>query len=82
MYTVYALYNQSSYKIYIGQTNDLKRRLIEHNQKRGRHYTAQYRGTWVLIYKESVATRSEVLTREKQLKSGNGRAFIKQFIPK
>ena len=79
--TVYALYNKHIKKIYIGQTNNIDRRLLEHNEKRGNHFTSKSRGEWVLIYKESVATRSEALKREKQLKSGNGRVFIKQFIP-
>lgn len=78
---VYALYNEDVNKIYIGQTSNLERRIVEHNEKRGSHFTAHYRGEWVLIYKESVATRSEALKREKQLKSGNGRAFIKTHIP-
>lgn len=68
-------------KIYVGQTSNLERRLLEHNEKRGNHYTARFRGKWELIYQESVYTRSEAIKREKQLKSGNGRAFIKKYIP-
>ena len=78
---VYALYNVSVNKIYIGQTNNLDRRVKEHNEKRGNHYTAKFRGEWKLIYTESVSTRTEAIKREKQLKTGNGRAFLKQHIP-
>lgn len=81
MHYIYALYNPTSDKIYVGETSDMQRRLAEHNEKRGNHYTAKIPGEWVLIYNESVATRSEALKREKQLKSGNGRAFIKTHIP-
>ena len=81
MFNVYAIYNSTANKVYIGQTEDIDRRVAEHNRHTIMGFTARFRGEWELIYKESVATRSEALIREKQLKSGNGREFIKQFIP-
>lgn len=81
MYVVYAIYNTYADKIYIGQTSNMETRLIEHNQKRGNHYTAMFEGEWKLIYTESVPTRSEALKREKQLKSFKGREYIKSHIP-
>ncbi len=80
MYFIYCVYNHQNGKIYIGQTNDLERRLKEHNTPNS-HYTGRFRGGWVLIYKESLATRFEALKREKQLKSAKGREYIKQYIP-
>ncbi len=83
MYTVYALYNQANKKIYIGQTEDLPKRLEMHQQSGfgENHYTARFRGTWELIYQESVETREQAIKREKQLKSYQGRQFIKKQIP-
>ncbi|QQS69821.1 GIY-YIG nuclease family protein [Candidatus Saccharibacteria bacterium] len=81
MLEVYVLYNAVANKIYIGQTNNLKVRLASHNNKRGNHFTAKFEGDWELIYSESVATRSEALQRERQLKSSRGRAFVKKYIP-
>ena len=81
VYTVYAIYNRAASKIYIGQTEDVARRLRQHNDHAFVGYTARFPGEWELIYSESVATRSEALKREKQLKSGNGRAYIKTYIP-
>lgn len=81
MFYVYAIYNSRADKIYIGQTVDILLRLKQHNEHKFTGYTSRYQGEWVLIYKESVATRSEALRRERQLKSGNGRAFIKSHIP-
>jgi putative endonuclease len=78
---VYALYNRSVQKIYIGQTENIERRLVEHNAKRGNHFTAKVQGEWELVYQESVPTRSDALRREKQLKSFRGREFIKTHIP-
>lgn len=81
MYTVYAIYNMAAQKYYIGQTKDINDRLRMHNNHTFKSYTSRFLGEWILIYQESVATRSEALNREKQLKSGNGRAFIKSLIP-
>jgi putative endonuclease len=81
MFTVYVIYNRLAGKSYTGQTEDLDRRLEEHNTHVHKGFTSRYRGEWVLIYSESVATRSEALKREKQLKSGNGREYIKTLIP-
>lgn len=78
---VYAIYNKKYNKIYIGQTNNLERRLNEHNSKFGNHYTAKVGGDWEIVYQEKVLTKEEVLKREKQLKSYQGRKFIKTFIP-
>lgn len=81
MYTAYVIYNKIAQKLHIGQTIDLEARLEQHNAKAFRGYTARFDGKWVLIYSEEFATRQEVLVREKQLKSFQGRQFIKRFIP-
>jgi putative endonuclease len=81
MFSVYVIYNKTVKKTYTGQTVDINKRLTEHNNHTFKGFTSRYRGEWVLIYKESVATRSEALKREKQLKSGNGRVYIQQYIP-
>lgn len=79
-WTVYILYNTSAGKIYIGQTNNIERRLIEHNRKSGNHYTSKFSGLWELLYKEVFNTRKEAILRERQLKSYKGRQFIKKLI--
>lgn len=81
MYFVYAIYNKEFDKIYIGQTQNINERLNLHNNHTFKGYTSRFQGEWKLIYKESVATRSEALKREKQLKSFRGREFVKTYIP-
>ena len=81
MYTVYALYNRENSKIYLGQTKDLETRLKMHNERTFKGYTSRFSGQWTLIYSEEYSTRREVLEREKQLKSYQGRVFIKTHIP-
>jgi len=80
MYTVYAIYNSKHARIYIGQTRDLVERLKMHNERALKGYTSRYDGNWELIYSEELNTRSEALIRERQLKSYQGRQFIKQHI--
>ena len=81
MYCIYVIYNKKAGKYYIGQTEDIHVRLEQHNSHIYKSYTARFPGEWELIHQESVATRSEALKREKSLKSGNGRVFVKSIIP-
>ncbi len=54
--------------LYVGSTNDLKKRLHEHNNlKSGAHYT-KIRRPVVLKYSETLPTLSEARTREYNLK--------------
>jgi putative endonuclease len=54
--------------LYTGSTNNLKKRLVEHNfSKRGAKYTKSRRPV-VLRYKEKHATLSQALSREAALK--------------
>lgn len=64
MYYVYIIQNQHG-EIYYGSTNDLRRRLSEHNS--GKSFsTKDY--TWRLIYYEAYAAEKDAREREKQLK--------------
>lgn len=83
MFFIYEIYNRKHQKIYIGQTAYLSRRVLEHNDytNQTHKFTAKFDGGWQLIYHEAVGTRQEVLKREKQLKSYQGRQFLKQYIP-
>ncbi len=82
MFEVYAIWNKQAKKLYIGQTKDLDERMRLHNEKVLKGYTSRFRGSWDIIYREKVGTRNEALIRERQLKSHQGREFIKQYIPR
>lgn len=82
MFIVYVIQSQSTGKIYIGQTNNLNKRLKRHNQQlptKKKSYTTKNKGPWKVIYTEKVQTRKEARKREKQLKTSKGRRFIKKF---
>lgn len=54
--------------IYIGVTNDLRRRVAQHQQKLVEGFTQRYHCTR-LVYYESTEDVQAALTREKELKS-------------
>ena len=79
MYFVYILYSVSSAKTYVGFTNNVERRLQEHNFTESSGFTLRYR-PWVLIRTEGYATKQEAMVREKFLKTGRGRDEIKNYV--
>jgi putative endonuclease len=76
---VYILRSESSGKTYVGQTSDLEKRLAQHNDLTCQFtmYTKRNKGPWKLIHAEAHPSRSEAMKREKYLKSGQGRDWIK-----
>ncbi|PIR87382.1 MAG: hypothetical protein COU11_00665 [Candidatus Harrisonbacteria bacterium CG10_big_fil_rev_8_21_14_0_10_49_15] len=79
MITVYVLVNKYQ-KIYIGQTNDVVRRLNEHN--RNHTISTSGKGLWKIAHSEEYEDRSTAMRREKALKSSRGRAWIRSIILK
>ncbi|MDA9769146.1 GIY-YIG nuclease family protein [Candidatus Pelagibacter sp.] len=53
-------------KTYVGYTNNLKLRLIKHNNNKGAKSTKGYQ--WTIIYKKKFKTRSEAMSNEYLLK--------------
>ena len=83
VFFVYAIQSQSSKKIYIGQTDNLVKRLSRHNRElptKTKSYTYKNTGPWKVVYSEQFLTRDEALKREKELKSYKGREFIKNGV--
>ncbi|MBD3223298.1 MAG: GIY-YIG nuclease family protein [Caldithrix sp.] len=77
-YYVYAIYSPSLDMIYVGQTGNLQQRLHDHGKGYSK-FTARA-NDWVLIYQESLNSRSAALKREKQLKCYRGRQFLRESI--
>ena len=74
---VYAIKSLSKNYIYVGLTNNLERRIQEQNSGRGRS-TKSY-APFRLIYSEKIGARIEARKREKYLKSGIGKEFLKKI---
>jgi putative endonuclease len=77
-YFVYIIYNDNLDKFYIGQTNNLERRILEHNNKLSK-YTAKYSGNWEILYTENYNSRSGAMKREKFLKNQKNKDFYKKL---
>jgi putative endonuclease len=75
---VYVLRSLRNGRLYTGSTNDLARRLGEH--QRGKNRYARHAGPFELVYTEEYETRLEARQRELFLKSGQGRALLKQEL--
>src|SRR5437763_14669398 len=75
MFYVYVLHSTKDNGFYIGYSTDLKRRLSEHT--RGASFATKSRGPWKLIYYEAYTERKDAEGREKFLKSGAGRRFVR-----
>ncbi len=75
---VYILYSESIDKYYVGYTNDLQRRLSEHNRIKGKYTDKGI--PWKLVYTEHFSTKAEAQTREKQMKSKKSRKYIEWII--
>jgi len=81
MFTVYVLYSEKFDKIYIGFTADLQKRLISHNELGKKGWSIKFR-PWKVIHIEEFESKEEAMDREKYLKTGVGREFIRSLVPK
>lgn len=78
MITVYALYDRITKQIYVGMTNDLDRRLSEH--RRGQSFYTRRFEDFRVIYREEFVNYIEGRKKEKSLKGGVGKEFLKSMI--
>ncbi|MFB3924111.1 MAG: GIY-YIG nuclease family protein [Terriglobia bacterium] len=74
---LYILRSTSSGRFYVGHTEDVARRLAEHNQ--GRASSTRNRGPWEVIHTEEFATRSEASRRERAIKKMKSHAWMEQL---
>ena len=83
MHFVYILLSTSSNRYYCGQTNNLHRRVKQHNdpEYRGSLTTKRFTGPWVLIWEQHVADRGEAMMLERKIKKrGIGRFLAAQPV--
>ncbi|MHB8880680.1 MAG: GIY-YIG nuclease family protein [Thermodesulfovibrionales bacterium] len=76
-YYVYVIRSTEKKYIYVGLTNDPERRIIEHNSKKER--TTRSYAPFKTILIEEFGSRVEARRREKYLKSGIGKEYLKSF---
>ncbi|NLN31595.1 MAG: GIY-YIG nuclease family protein [Bacteroidales bacterium] len=78
MYSVYILYSKSRDKYYVGYTNNLERRISEHNRRKGKFTDTGI--PWEIVYTEQYCTKKEAMNREKFIKSQKSKDKIIEII--
>lgn len=78
MFYTYVLQSKKNCKWYTGVTSDLRKRLNEHNLNLS-GYT-KGRGPFAVIYYEASINEYDAKAREKYLKSGMGKRYLKNRL--
>jgi len=78
MFYVYVFYDKTRKVFYVGFTNDLKRRVNEHNS--GKIHTTYRMADKLLVYYEVCLSKKDAEEREKQLKTGFGRGYLRRRL--
>jgi len=78
MHYVYIIQSQRDKHLYTGSTNDLRKRFSEHNNRRV--FSTKGRGPFTLIYYEASLNKQDARAREKYLKTGMGKRYIKNRL--
>ena len=77
MWYAYLLQNKYG-KWYTGATSDIQKRILEHNS--GKTRSTKYGGPWKIIYCEICINKADAFAREKYLKSGMGKRYLKNRL--
>jgi putative endonuclease len=78
MHYVYVLKSEKSGQWYTGSTNNLRKRLSQHNH--GKSNWTKKGVPWKLIYYEASLDEEDTMAREKYLKSGPGKSYVKKRL--
>ena len=75
MFYVYVLHSLEDHGLYFGFSTNLKKRIAEHED--GASFATKFRGPLKLIYYEACIDRHDAEGRERYLKSGGRRRFLR-----
>jgi len=78
MWFTYVLQSKKDDNLYIGSTNDLKRRTKQHNN--GQVKSTKNRMPLKLVYYEAIPTKKRAEEREQYFKTSWGKRFVKKQI--
>ncbi len=80
MYFVYVIRSEKDGRFYVGLCKDIDKRIREHNI--GKTFSTKGYRPWKLFFTESYETLDLARKREKYLKGGSGKEFIKNKWPR
>ncbi len=78
IYYVYVIKSEIDGRLYVGMSRDVAKRFDEHNK--GYVFSTKGYRPWKLVFREKVGGRVEARRREKYLKGGSGKEYIKKMI--
>ena len=79
MWYVYVIKSLKNERLYVGSTNDIKRRLKEHNDGIGGKYTKDNR-PFKLVFYEAFLNKKDAMKDELFFKTGYGREVLKDKL--
>ncbi len=78
MYYIYVIQSKKDKNLYIGYTDNLVKRFKEHNI--GLVESTKHRKPFIIVYYEACNVLKDAVKREKSLKTGFGRAYLKRRL--
>jgi putative endonuclease len=78
MYYTYVIQSEKDKRFYTGFTRDLQNRLNEHNL--GKVASTKNRGPFILVYYKACLNEQDATAREKYLKSGMGKRYLRNRL--
>ena len=78
MYYTYVLYSVRDGRWYTGATRNLRERVREHES--GRVRSTRHRRPFRLIYYEACLSEADARRRERYLKTGRGKRYLRQRL--
>lgn len=78
MFYTYVLQSEKDDKWHTGSTNNLRKRFNDHNLNRTK--SSKGRGPFRLIYYEACVNEQDARAREKYLKSGQGKRYLRNRL--
>ena len=78
MYYVYIPYSKQIDRYYVGQTEDIEKRIQSHLSGISK-YTS-FAEDWIEVYSEGFETREEAIKRENEIKRKKSRKYVEWLI--
>ncbi len=78
MFYTYVILSKKDHRFYTGSTGDLRKRLSEHNS--GKVFSTKNRSPFELIYYEACLNEQDARAREKYLKTGMGKRYLRNRL--
>lgn len=78
MFYVYVFYRAESRRFYIGYTKDLKRRFLEHKNKKVR--STSYSDDLKLVFYEAYIAKEDARRRERYFKTTKGKRVLRNML--